>query len=806
MDIEYSPDLVSELKKNELQKIYILAGERGLGKHKTMYTAEKVFQADATNVNILSIHPDEFCFALWPIEEALRRSASDIPMPSSTAKDGLNYVEQLTRSILTLCKGSKRTLIFLYRIHAFSDDLWAFIIRLFRLLLDPYRVLNVCFCCCLHTNDNFQADSGEALRNSEQIIEVFSRYAQNTCYLHFRPWPRMVLHQFLWQDLFQNKLCISPGQENLLLDAIMGNPATLICLTERLKARELLYEEGGYYHCQDIDSSVLLSCGPVPVTEQYSRLDNPLRELLRGSSIIGVEFEAHLLSNPLEFQFVEEKLKRLLSISRIVRQKVDNLYEFESMFARLSIRDFVSKEEYTMWNSRLGDYFWRLSQRQASEGTLTESINSLKKSAFYFDEAKNHPQAIQLYDRLVVQLMAIMQYRDAVKIIYRIRSLCEANPDLRSPGSLARTWQLEGDCYRYCSDFHNSIQAYENFLEQAPLSKIERFDARCSLYVVLYESGEIHQPLKHLYALLSDLESEFQTKNEPEIPIASVLVKALSCLASIEETVCNPQHTYHFNAALDIAKRYKLKDEYYSLLRKALIVHKGISGIQLMESAREYYEGIGNQKELAKTLSNIAAELLLYGDMEQARIYYQHSFEIMRDFGSDAIYVPLIGLGDYWCLRGEFERALPLFEAAFREEYDAFSRIAILINQATAYRKLCHFDEATERLECAEQISNEGDASQYAILLPHLLINKALLCYDKGELKTAYSLFLDYIIEETPLKRRRTALAGQYIKRICLQLNIPVPNEADVVSQIASPADERFLKYGITLIRFSITE
>ncbi len=34
-------------------------------------------------------------------------------------------------------------------------------------------------------------------------------------------------------------------------------------------------------------------------------------------------------------------------------------------------------------------------------------------------------------------------------------------------------------------------------------------------------------------------------------------------------------HEFHFNAALDIAKRYHLEDEYYVLLRKSLIVHKG---------------------------------------------------------------------------------------------------------------------------------------------------------------------------------------------------------------------------------------
>ena len=125
-------------------------------------------------------------------------------------------------------------------------------------------------------------------------------------------------------------------------------------------------------------------------------MEYPLQELLRGSSVIGVEFEAQLLSDPLGFWAVKDKLRRLLSISRIIQRKVDDLYEFESIFARLSIRDLVSKEESVLWNSRLGEYFWKLSQRQITEGAVSASLNSLKKSAFYYDEAMNRAQAMQL--------------------------------------------------------------------------------------------------------------------------------------------------------------------------------------------------------------------------------------------------------------------------------------------------------------------------------------------------------------------------------------------------------------------------
>ena len=91
-------------------------------------------------------------------------------------------------------------------------------------------------------------------------------------------------------------------------------------------------------------------------------------------------------------------------------------------------------------------------------------------------------------------------------------------------------------------------------------------------------------------------------------------------------------------------------------------------------------------------------------------------------------------------------------------------------------------------------------------MLPHLLIGKALLLYDRGQLEEAYPLFLKYIQEDPGFGRRRLSLAGQYIQKICAYFQRPVPDGVDAFAKVTSPADERLLRHGITLIRFSITE
>ena len=67
---DYS-SLLSELRKGERQRVYILTGERGLGKHSVLSAAAETIKETAPDATILSVHPDAFSFSLWPMEEVI---------------------------------------------------------------------------------------------------------------------------------------------------------------------------------------------------------------------------------------------------------------------------------------------------------------------------------------------------------------------------------------------------------------------------------------------------------------------------------------------------------------------------------------------------------------------------------------------------------------------------------------------------------------------------------------------------------------------------------------------------------------
>ena len=798
MNASFLPDLFSEISFSRTNGIYVLTGEHGIGKHTLMKKTESEIRKTDCKQIVLSVEPDEFGFSLWPIEKAITEERPDMIDIIQDKRNDLNYIERLTKCFVNMYSEDQRITVFLYHVQEYNDDLWHFIKRLFRIFLCSSISADICFCCCLDTDE-----TGHALntyKSYTEIVAFLSRFCSHTRYFHFVSWPKEELERLLLQELFDNRLSITSQQKDTIISAAMGNPGNLITIVEQLKSRGMIYGTRDNFFCMDFDWSVLQKIGEIPVNVQYESLEAPLRDLLRGSSVIGVEFESKLLSNPLEFHSVNDKIKQLLAVSRIIHQKIDDLYQFDTVFARLSIRAYVSDTEFIIWNRKLGDYFWNLSRYEISIGKTAESLNSLKKCAFYYDQGKENDKAVFIYDQIARKLMTIMQYADAIDILIRIRELYSFSPNGLQSKSYAKTWLLQGDCHRYRSEFSKAIFAYENYLMLSNDSQIEKLDIQCTYYSTIYESGEIQRPLAFFRELLSYLE-----KQEDE-QLVTIKFKVLVSLSIIEETICDPNNSLHYNAALDIAKKNRLEKEYYSLLCKALIVHHGLYGIRLMESAKEYYHENGELKEYAKVMFNIAAELLLYGDLEVAKDYYEKSRKIILSYGGEILFVPLNGLGDYWCLKGEFELALECYRQAYSENIDAFSRIAIAINTATAYRKLGKYEDAAKYLFSAEQTFLNGDAKEFAILMPQIQLNKAILLYETGNDTEAFPIFLENLQEQPFHGKKFACLSAMYVKKIYEKNRTTVPENILSTLCMATDAEERLLQYGITIVRLSITE
>ena len=78
---DYS-SLLSELRKGERQRVYILTGERGLGKHSVLSAAAETIKETAPDVTILSVHPDAFSFSVAVCTPTAFCAANPVPKPA----------------------------------------------------------------------------------------------------------------------------------------------------------------------------------------------------------------------------------------------------------------------------------------------------------------------------------------------------------------------------------------------------------------------------------------------------------------------------------------------------------------------------------------------------------------------------------------------------------------------------------------------------------------------------------------------------------------------------------------------------
>jgi len=316
----------------------------------------------------------------------------------------------------------------------------------------------------------------------------------------------------------------------------------------------------------------------------------------------------------------------------------------------------------------------------------------------------------------------------------------------------------------------------------------------------LYCIGETIRPCQILSDCLYKLEGLKTPNRYLEI------VRVLSCMSSIEETLCNGEHINRFNQALALAKEKKIIDEYYQLLRKALIVHKGRNGVRLMDAALEYYRKINNKKEYAMCMHNIATEELYHGDLERAKSYFMQSIEIFKSFGSKGVHYSINALGNYWCIIGNFKKALNYYQDAYSEDCEDFSKIGLYVNQATAHRALKHYVKARKFLKEAEKLLQKKEASTYAIIKQHVTLAIGINEFSAGNSEKAYEFLLSYFKQETDHHSHRKVIAAQCLKLLCDTTNKLFPESYEYLLAQNSQTIERLRSNMLVLVRFSFAE
>jgi hypothetical protein len=790
-------NLISETQKgNHIGRIYILNGEEGLGQQRFFddYSAY-ITQSESASLilNVRSIPNTFSLYSIWNDLKKVRDLHFEFSDFSKTTIDnmGFNYEEYLLSQLIAI--GRMKTLYFLCEnINLCDPELKKFLTTIVR---NIFPVIPCVLVCC-----NYQNNDPDLSKEISDIVELFSTFRNKTKYIQFKPWNDEQLVEYIDQYFNHHIIFENDSLVKAIVQSAFGNPTRLTTILEYLKSENIINENNMEYYCNLFDEKLLLIQTEKYVLKQYNKLDTQLQDLLRGSSVIGYEFDKLLLKKPLRLLVSDYQLKKIEYLTRLIHLEVDNIYKFNNDATYLSIKNIVSPAEYLEWNMTLGEYFFQEGLNKQNSNLFMEAVNDFIKSAFFYQAAEMYKETVHIYMRLIPMLISLMNYCLTIDIINDIHRLHSQRPGILSLEQHNRLYLFEAQCRHSLLQYPDAVAAYKKYLDFNMIPALQRLSVMCQYAMALYNSNEVMPPYQILLECLE------KVKEIKDLEARSVEAKVLSFLSSVEETLGKPSHTDYFLKALDISKRYHIENVYYPLLRKALIVYKGEIGIRMMSEAKDYFKNSGNLKEYAMCLHNIAIEMLYHDDLEIAKNYLEESVKIFKNFGSVGFIYSLAAIGGYWCIKGRFKKALAYFDEVYKYEREDFTKIGLLINRATALRNLGHYSKGRKLLIEAEKLLSQRNSNEYAIIKQHCALNIALTEQAAKNHEYAYKVYLDYFSQEINQDSHRCVIAAQNLKELCTLSGKTFPHEYSKYLKRTSRTIDRLAPFSLVIVRFSFSD
>lgn len=751
--------LKEKYEKNLLKrKLIILSGEEGLGQE---YTLEQFisFMSEQGRVCIdLTYIPG--ILPLSSVWVSLKKyiDISNIYINSNITENHMQYMEFLFSEIIKLCKEGKEFLFYSSNIMKCNEILLCFIENIMEYILPKYDVI---FLCCSYFDK----------KANSNITNLFSQHCFCITEITFSRWDSFKLKE-IFEESFENKIEIKEQILNQILTASLGNPNRLREIIDYLISENIIFKTNGYYACSDFDKEILFCKTKKYIINRYNNLNVELQTIIKSSSILGSEFQSELLKNPLNLQNVDSCLREIEKVTHFIYQKNDFSYLFYNRETYLSIKEIVSIKECTDWCIALAQYYYNEAEKSIMLKNGIVGCNYYLSSAYYYAEISHYEEAIFIYYKTITILMSFMQYEQALLLIEKLLDMSKRQHVVIPHVLKENLTILRATCLYSIFRFEEAAEEYKKYIEISKLDILEYQKILCQQAICLYNTGQTQQPYQMLIQLYNEI-SDKKITNEN----VSVFVNVLSNLSSIEETLRLEDGSIHFNLALSYAHDYKLPELYYSLLRKSFIVHSGINYIQMLETAKQYYKKNGALKDYAMTIHNQASFYLLNGELDKVEVNCQEAIKIFTEMGSAAVHYTYNCMGMYYCMNGNFSEALAYFRLAYKERYELFSKIVILLNQTTTHIKFGNYNCANQIMKYVEHLWTDDEAETFRILKPYHYLIRANLYQKMFNIQESYKSFIDYFECEDEIHDYRFIFAVNKFHQLCCDNNWTFPIE-----------------------------
>lgn len=783
-------DLTEEYTSMKRSQLIITSGEHGIGKSETISC---FLQSCPNHMTVPCIHVSSFL--LEPIVYALQTFASSNGEDSQAVidKNDLNYSEKVMDQLYRICRAHEKMVLFFEKINGHkAHDLLLFIGKVIQVVVNQNPILQTLIILEIDSDDEQYGG----------ILKIFNALTPSTSFVNFKKVKDGVLRSYFY-DSFSNNISIASDYVNYIIESSFGNPAYLNIIMNYLKQEEYIVRLNGSWTCLKPEKGIFSHVLKEHIIGRYEKLDDQLKTVLKQSSIVGFEINSNLLMNPFRIIHADDYLKKIESISSLLKETGSGEFVFENDAVHLSINNLVPANEKMEWNNLLAKYFEQKYERETlwpPNKSLTKMISLLYRIVLHYEEAHGFIKALSYTLKLFPLYSAIMDYSSLLKVINKAQAFNEVTLNDDEMKSMLLIWKA--DCYRYIGRYDEAVMHYEQYLNdfKSILDQNAEYELRYHLTFCHYNNGNSSEALNMLLKLKDEMKKDH---SNPQ-----VFYRVLSLISSVYDLQENTRKaSRYFNWSLNQCYKLGLEDEYHVQLRKSNMIIDGQLALNKIKTAIEYFENKRNMREAAKAMHNYGNELLYHLQYEPSEEYLSRSTEIFRSYYSNDIKYPLNSLAiSLFLNKGDYSSSLNILEGIFNKNDEVFSRITLLINTASCYRKLLNETKCLRILEECKYIMDNNTHEKIPILEVYLTTNFGL--YYKEMQK--YELALEWFERAINIESIPNIYLKVVAKNICdllSCLNRAIPKQILECKNITAPAiSDAFYLNDVVLADFMFWE
>jgi tetratricopeptide (TPR) repeat protein len=485
--------------------------------------------------------------------------------------------------------------------------------------------------------------------------------------------------------------------------------------------------------CEEIDESVLAMNFSAKTRTRYEKLDGSLKKVLNKASLLGCKFDCLTYENIFSVKQARLIFMQIEKISALIHEEAIKKFSFSSERAQEEIKNVIEEINLLEWCKILGNYYY--SNASNSNLLKPQRATYLEKAAQYFFNCKEYELCMRCENELIKILIEMECYNNAVHHLKNLENLIKKT---RINEHLLPTYYYYlCCCYLSLAGLQESFEYFTKYKKLCPTKDQNKYEH-------IYLEG-------YLQYNLSNMPKAFELFNAAYIDIMEVFGKSLydnkkdvdwnnACkILEVFASVCDlmgdrglsdKRRDNVYNNALDISKRFGLKERHNSILRKVNMVHKGEIAVSLMTPAKAYFSE-NNALEHAMTMHNIAMEYIyMHGKLEEAYVEIKKSKDIFDKIGSNWAMQNRNILGIYHCHKLNYREALSEFNKM--KIGDSYCHLVILINRINCFRKLKMHNEEIAATKEARAINAQSN-NQIGYIEGALLVQEAYSLMEKGD-------------------------------------------------------------------------